>query len=557
MPGLTVTPVPESPALFGLVAALVNKVSDAVRTPVAEGVNVTPATQLNPAARLAPQVLVRMAKSAAFGPVKVMLVIVSVDVPLFVSVTFCGGMMVVPRVRLPKFKLAGFNVTAGAGGVTPVPDSVALSGLLEALVVKVREADRAPRAVGVNVTLTTQFKPAARVAPQVFAEMAKSPGFAPVRVMLVIVTVAGPVLVSVTVCALLMAARAMLPNARLAGLIFTANAVTPVPESDALFGLPAALVVKVSAADRTPVADGVNVTLTAQLTPAARVPPQVFAEMAKSAAFAPVRVMLAIVSVAVPLFVSVTVCAAVVAPTTKFPKDKPAGGLRLTAGTGGVTPVPDNVAVSGLLEAFVRKIRVADRAPKTVGMKVTLTAQLLPAVRLAPQVFAEMVKSPGFAPPRVMLVIMTVAGPVFVSVTVCGVLGTPKPVLGNVRLVGLRLTANAGTPLPDSGALFGLLEALVVNVSAANRVPVVDGVNVTLTTQFAPTARLAPQGLFEMAKSAAFVPVSAMLAIVSVAFPAFVRVTVCAAVVTPTMTLPKDKLAGLRTTVGAGVPLPA
>ena len=421
--------MPDSAALLGLLAALVKKVSAADRTPVANGVNVTLTAQFSPARSVLRQEFVKMAKSAAFGPVSEMLVMVSVADPLFVSVTVCAALgSEIEIVTFPNDRVVGLRLAAGVGAATPVPESDALSGLLEALVRNVSDADRAPSAVGVNVTLTVQFSPAASVPPQVFAEMAKSPGFAPVRVMLVIVTVAGPVFVSVTVCALLVPATTTLPKGRLTGLRLTVNAGTPVPDSGALLGLLAALVVNVSAADRTPVAEGVNVTLTAQLSPAARVPPQVFAEMAKSAAFTPVRAMLAIVSVAVPLFVSVTVCAAVVAPITIFPKLRLVG-LRLTAGTGGVTPVPDSAALSGLLEALVRKIRVADRAPKTVGMNVTLTAQLSPGPRLAPQVFAEMAKSPGLAPPRVMLVIVTVAGPVFVSVTVCGLLVTPRPTL--------------------------------------------------------------------------------------------------------------------------------
>ena len=229
----------------------------------------------------------------------------------------------------------------------------------------------------------------------------------------------------------------------------------------------------------------------------------------------------------------------------------------MTAGTGGVTPVPDRVALSGLVDALVRKVRDADRAPSAVGTNVTLTVQLLPAARLVPQGLFEIAKSPAFAPVKVMLVIVTAAGPVFVNVTVLALLVTPNPVLGKVKLVGLRLTENGVSPVPDSGTLFGLVGALVVNTNDAALPPVAEGVKVRLTMQLAPAARLAPQGLFEMEKSAAFAPVKAMLEMVSVAEPVLVNVTVCGLVVTPTMTFPKDKLAGVRTTVGAGVPLPA
>jgi len=98
-----------------------------------------------------------------------------------------------------------------------------------------------------------------------------------------------------------------------------------------------------------------------------------------------------------------------------------------------------------------------------------------------------------------ILVIVTADGPVFVKVTVLALLVTPSPVLGNAKLVGLRLTVNAVTPVPDSGALSGLLDAFVVKVRLAKREPETEGVNVTLTEQLSPTARLPPQLLAEMA----------------------------------------------------------
>src|SRR5437870_12245935 len=64
-------------------------------------------------------------------------------------------------------------------------------------------AVRALAAVGVNVRLRTQLAPATTVAPFVQvvpAAMAKSPGFEPARAMLVMLRVAVPLLVRVTVC---------------------------------------------------------------------------------------------------------------------------------------------------------------------------------------------------------------------------------------------------------------------------------------------------------------------------------------------------------------------
>src|SRR5438128_5880863 len=94
-------------------------------------------------------------------------------------------------------------------------------------------------------------------------------------------------------------------------------------------------------AARTPVAAGVKLTLIVQLAPGATEPAplgQVLpAAKAKSAACAPVMVMLMRFSGAPPLLVSVTFCAGRAHVTTSFPV-----ALRVpsSASIGGVTPVP-------------------------------------------------------------------------------------------------------------------------------------------------------------------------------------------------------------------------
>ena len=50
------------------------------------------------------------------------------------------------------------------------------------------EAERAPVAVGLKVTLIVQLKPAPTLVPQVFV-WAKSPGFVPVMLMLLMLSV--------------------------------------------------------------------------------------------------------------------------------------------------------------------------------------------------------------------------------------------------------------------------------------------------------------------------------------------------------------------------------
>jgi hypothetical protein len=140
------------------------------------------------------------------------------------------------------------------------------------------------------------------------------------------VNVVPPVLVSVTVFALLTVPTNWLENVRLVAAKLTAGAATPVPLRLMLCGLPDALSVIVIVPVRVPLAVGVNVMLMLQLPPAGSELPHVFAS-AKS----PVAAMLVIFSVAEPVLVSVTDWAALVVPTcwpenVREKVDKPAAG---------------------------------------------------------------------------------------------------------------------------------------------------------------------------------------------------------------------------------------
>src|SRR2546426_38550 len=137
-------------------------------------------------------------------------------------------------------------------------------------------AVRAPVAAGVNVTVKAQLADAATGPPArghgatPEPATAKSPGFEPARAMLVMLRVAVPLLVRVTVCTGLVVLRRWSPKARLVGAKVTAGAM-PIPASDTDCGLPAASSVMVTVAARPPVAAGVNVTVKAQLADAATV----------------------------------------------------------------------------------------------------------------------------------------------------------------------------------------------------------------------------------------------------------------------------------------------
>src|ERR1700689_949479 len=80
--------------------------------PVVDGVKVTVKLQTTVGGTVCPQVL-KLLKSAAFGPVNTMLVMSSAVVP-FASVTICGWLEVAVSTG-PKFKLAGKS--CGPAGV--------------------------------------------------------------------------------------------------------------------------------------------------------------------------------------------------------------------------------------------------------------------------------------------------------------------------------------------------------------------------------------------------------------------------------------------------------
>src|SRR3989441_576985 len=184
-------------------------VTVAVRALAAVGVNVRLTRQLAPATTVAPFVQVvpaAMAKSPGFKPARTMLGMLRVAGPLLVRVTVCTGLVVLRR-WAPKARLVGAKVTAGSFFFNDTATAeIYPRSLHDALPISVR----ALAAVGVNVRLTRQLAPATTVAPFVQvvpAAMAKSPGFEPARAMLVMLRVAVPLLVRVTVCAGLVVLR--------------------------------------------------------------------------------------------------------------------------------------------------------------------------------------------------------------------------------------------------------------------------------------------------------------------------------------------------------------
>jgi len=106
-------------------------------------------------------------------------------------------------------------------------------------------------------------------------------------------------------------------------------------------GEPAALSVTVSVAESVPAALGAKTTEIVQEPPAASALPQLFVEVNEEL-LVPATLMLLMFSVALPVFVSVAVCAAVVVPVDIDPKSS-LEGVSVAAGAAVLVPVPVNV----------------------------------------------------------------------------------------------------------------------------------------------------------------------------------------------------------------------
>ena len=146
-------------------------------------------------------------------------------------------------------------------------------------------------------------------------------------------------------------------------------------------------------------------------------------------------------------------------------------------------PTPARAPVCGLPVASSVIVMFAARFPVAVGLKVTLIVQLAPAATLAPQVFVWE-KSPLFVPATVMLAMFNESVPLFESVTFCGALPVVTSWPAKVRLGAESMTDEA-TPVPLTVKLCGLPEASSVIVTDALRVPLAEGLKLTLIVQLA------------------------------------------------------------------------
>ncbi len=303
-----------------------------------------------------------------------------------------------------------------------------------------------------------------------------------------------------------------------------------------------------------------NVRVTVQEPPAAtgEAVEQVAAVLVKSPAFVPeTSGLLVNISDPLPVFITVTVIAALVVPSACDPNGTLAG--RLTPG-----PVPDPLSVTVWVagEALSAKLSVAVSKPSVEGVKVRETVHVPPPAAttlMVEQVAAVIAKSGPYLPVTFGLLLkIREALPVFVSVTIDTGLVVPCGMAPNGSVPG-RLTTGAGgtVPVPVSETLCVAGVALSAKLSDAASAANVEGLNVSVTVQLplAATGEAVEQVMPVIAKSAAFVPETlGLLVKFSGAAPVFISVTIIAGLVTPFTTEPNGKLAG-RVTVGV-VPVP-
>src|SRR5690242_20587538 len=138
-------------------------------------------------------------------------------------------------------------------------------------------------------------------------------------------------------------------------------------------------------------------------------------------------------------------------------------------------------------------LSVAVRVPRTEGVKRITIVQLSPLASELPQLlFCE--KSAALVPVMLMLEMVTALPVLLVAVTVSVGLDTPMASAGKFRLLVERLSP-LELPAPVPVRLTDCALTLLAMFTVAARLPLAEGVKVTLIEQLEPAATLEPQVL--------------------------------------------------------------
>ena len=365
----------------------------------------------------------------------------------------------------------------------------------------------------------------------------KSAAALPASVKALNVSVAEPLLLTLTLCAALLlpsVCAAKFSDVAFSEMADCGNAV-PLPFSVMAVGDPVALWLMARLALRAPVAVGAKAIFSTHEAFGGTEPPtlQVLPLASRnSLACAPLISSALISKGALPLLLTVAVCAADVLLTTWL-KLSVVGDTPITGFS--ATPVPDRLVLLDPPLALCVTTRLALRAPAVDGVKPMLSVQLAPAATdpLATQLPPLSVNS---VLPVDKLPSSSGALPVFDSVAVCAALEVPRFTLPKAsEAVMAAAGAAAAVALPLRLTTPGLPVALWATVKVPLRAPSapVDGLKTSDTVQLAPSATLPPalQLPPAMLKSAGFDSVSAEIA--SGALPLLLTLTFCAALVEP------------------------
>ena len=381
-------PLPLKLTLCGLPTALLLMVRVPVRLPVADGVKVKPRLQKPPAPRPPPHVLLVTANSALAAMLPT--ASVSAAPPVLVKTTVCSA-LVLPTVCAAKVRDGRLSDTSATG--VPVPFKVTVVvGLASASLLITRLPLKAPTVIGENVILMLQLLGCANVALQVLLLIAKSP----LATLLLMLSTAPPVLLRVTVLAVLVVPTPCEPKFHDVGLA-TLVLPWPVPVSAMLCGLPGALLAIVMLPLRVPIALGVNVMSSVQLPPKTRPLPQLWLT-----AYSALAVMLRFVSAAVPVLVSVTCWAVLVLPIFCRAKVREADRPEIAGAS-------KNVAVTDFAASMVTvqvaaAPALAQAPPQAIkfaaGVAVSVTSKPRPALPL--QVLPQLIGPPLTLPAPVL-----------------------------------------------------------------------------------------------------------------------------------------------------------
>jgi hypothetical protein len=260
------------------------------------------------------------------------------------------------------------------------------------------------------------------------------------------------------------------------------NVAVPIKGSEAEV-LPATAL---SAADLIPDVVGTKFTCAVQLAPGASPTPHVLALTKNCVASKPVNTSATAALVVPPVFVTVNVAGALVAPTEIVPKLPDPVSMRL-GGSGNVA-VPANNTVAETLPATA--LNVADLFPAVVGTKLTCAVQLAPGASPAPHVLPLTMNCVASRPVSTSATVALVVPPVFVTVSVAGALVAPTEVVPKIPdPVTMRLGGNGNVAVPVSGTVVEMPPP--DSVSVAVFAPTVVGAKLASVEQLAPTGRIA------------------------------------------------------------------